>query len=45
VHTSFVSPVVVEAMARIRYGTRSRALAARFERRQDRWICTALEFA
>lgn len=45
VHTSFVTPVVAEATARVRYGARSRALAARFERREDRWICTALEFA
>ena len=45
VHTSLVSAEVAEASARIRYGGRSRALALRFERRQDRWICTALEFA
>ena len=45
VHASFVSPTVAEASARVRYGARSRALAMRFERRQDRWICTAMEFA
>ena len=45
VHTSLVSPVVAEASARVRYGARSRALALRFERRGDRWLCTALEFA
>ena len=45
VHTSFVSAGVVEASARVRYGPRSRALALRFERRRDRWVCTALEFA
>ncbi len=45
VHASFVSPTVVEASARVRYGPRSRALALRFERRRDRWLCTAMEFA
>lgn len=45
VHASFVSPTVVEASARVRYGARSRALALRFEDRRDRWICTAMEFA
>jgi len=45
VHTSFVSPAVAEASARVRYGPRSRALALRFERRRDRWVCTAMEFA
>jgi hypothetical protein len=45
VHTSFVSPAVAEASARVRYGVRSRALALRFERREDRWLCTAMEFA
>jgi len=45
VHTSFVSPRVAEASARVRYGGRSRALAMRFEHRKDRWLCTAMEFA
>ena len=45
VHTSLVSPSIAETTARVRYGARSRALAARFERRHGRWICTALEFA
>jgi len=45
VHTSFVSPIVAEASARIRYGARSRALALRFEKRRDRWVCSAMEFA
>jgi hypothetical protein len=45
VHTSFVSETAVEAGIRIRYGERCRAVAARFEHRRDRWICTALEFA
>jgi hypothetical protein len=45
VHTSLVSPMVAEASARVRYGARSRALALRFERRGERWLCTAMEFA
>jgi hypothetical protein len=45
VHTCWLEPEVVEASARIRYGERCRALAFRLERRQGRWITTALEFA
>jgi hypothetical protein len=45
VHSYFVTPTVVETSVHVRYGARSRALAARFEVRQDRWICTALEWA
>lgn len=49
VRASFVAEWVVEAAVRVRYGERSRALAARFERSHapdgDRWICTALEWA
>jgi hypothetical protein len=45
VHSSFLSPDVAEVSVHVRYGHRSRALAARFERRQGRWLCTALEFA
>ncbi len=45
VRTCFLSPAVVEAGVHVRYGERSRALAIRFERRQERWLCTALEFA
>lgn len=45
VHTCFVSREIVESGLHVRYGLRSRALAARFERRTDAWICTALEFA
>lgn len=44
-HTCFVTDDVAEVGARVRYGPRSRAVAARFERHRDRWICTALEFA
>lgn len=45
VHTCFVSRHVVEASAHVRYGQRSRALAGRFELNDNRWVCTALEFA
>ncbi|MFT4288674.1 Rv3235 family protein [Nocardioides sp.] len=46
VRTCFVAAGVVEAGLHVRYGQRSRALAARFERQSDdRWLCTALEFA
>lgn len=45
VRTCFVSPEVVEAGVHVRYGRRSRAIAARFERSDERWVCTALEFA
>jgi hypothetical protein len=45
VRTCFISPGVAEVSVHVRYGERSRAIAARFERTQDRWICTALEFA
>jgi hypothetical protein len=41
----FVSDRVVEVSAHVRYGRRSRAVAARFERRRDIWVCSALEFA
>ena len=45
VHTCFLSPDAAEVSVHVRYGCRSRAVAARFERRGDRWLCTALEFA
>lgn len=45
VHSCFVSREVAEVSVHVRYGCRSRALAARFERRGGRWLCTALEFA
>ncbi len=44
VHCSTVNEQVVETCIRIRYGERSRAIAARFEERQHGWVCTALEF-
>jgi hypothetical protein len=45
VRTCFVSDGVAEVSAHVRYGRRSRAVAARFERHRDRWVCSALEFA
>ena len=46
VRPCFINRDVVEVSTHVRYGERSRALAARFERTQDqRWRCTALEFA
>ncbi len=45
VHVDLVASDVAEACVRVRYGRRSRALAARFERRHEAWICTALEWA
>lgn len=45
VHLCFLDREVVEVSAHVRYGEHSRALAARFEERQQRWCCTALEFA
>ena len=45
VRSCFLSRQVVEVSVHVRYGGRSRALAARFELRSDRWQCTALEFA
>ncbi len=45
VHTRFVAPTVAETSIHVRYGERSRAVAARFEERRGRWLCTALDFA
>ncbi|WP_196780761.1 Rv3235 family protein [Nocardioides sambongensis] len=45
VHTCFVTPVIAECSVHLRYGDRGRAVAARFERLGERWICTALDFA
>lgn len=44
-HISFVAGHIVEASFVVRYGERSRAIAARFEVLDDRWQCSALEFA
>lgn len=45
VHACFLSHDTVEVSAHVRYGERSRAVAARFEQTNRRWCCTALEFA
>lgn len=45
VHPCFVAADVAETSVHVRYGERSRAVAARFERRAGRWLCTALDFA
>lgn len=45
VRSSFPSSTAAEVGVHLRYGARSRAVAARFERRETRWVCTALEFA
>ncbi|GAB2885004.1 Rv3235 family protein [Nocardioides pacificus] len=45
IHSCFVSREIAEVSARVRYGGRSRAVAARFEILGGRWQCTALEFA
>lgn len=44
-HTSFVTEDCAEVCLHVRYGRRSRAVAARFELIRDRWQITALEFA
>jgi hypothetical protein len=45
VHACFISDTVVECGVHVRHGARSRAVAARFERIGQRWICTALDFS
>ena len=45
VRTCFLPPATAEVSVHLRYGRRSRALAARFEHRSGRWQCCALEFA
>ena len=44
-HSSFVSEHCAEVSLHVRYGARSRAVAARFEVVRERWQVTALEFA
>jgi hypothetical protein len=44
-HASFVSERSAEVSLHVRYGARSRAVAARFELIRDRWQISALEFA
>lgn len=45
VHTCFVTDDIVECGVHVRHGERSRAVAVRFERVGQRWICTALDFS
>ncbi|MBL0748572.1 Rv3235 family protein [Nocardioides baculatus] len=44
VRTAMVRGDAVEASAHVRYGRRSRAVAARFEVVRDRWQCVAIQF-
>ena len=44
VRTAMVRGDAIEASAHVRYGRRSRAVAARFEVVRDRWQCVALTF-
>ncbi|GAA5114972.1 hypothetical protein GCM10023339_21220 [Alloalcanivorax gelatiniphagus] len=43
VRTALIRTDAVEASAHVRYGRRSRAVAARFEVVRDRWQCVALQ--
>jgi hypothetical protein len=43
VHVCQPHPECAEVSVHVRHGERSRALAVRLERREDRWLCTALE--
>ena len=45
VHSCFLGADVAEVSVHVRYGRRSRALAARFVHRGGRWQCSALDFA
>ncbi|KRC54843.1 MULTISPECIES: Rv3235 family protein [unclassified Nocardioides] len=45
VHSCFVTDDIVECGVHVRHGERSRAVAVRFERSGQRWICTALDFS
>ena len=44
VRTALIRTDAVEASAHVRYGRRSRAVAARFEIVRDRWQCVALSW-
>ncbi|GAA1924359.1 Rv3235 family protein [Nocardioides hwasunensis] len=44
VRTALIRDDAAEASAHVRYGRRSRAVAARFEVVRDRWQCVALSF-
>jgi hypothetical protein len=43
VHVCQPHPGCAEVSVHVRHGERSRALAVRLERRDERWLCTALE--
>jgi hypothetical protein len=43
VHVFRPGPACAEVSVHVRHGHRSRAIAARLERRQDRWLCVALQ--
>lgn len=45
VRACWVADDVAEVSVRARHGHRSRAVAIRFEKRGDRWLAVALEFA
>ena len=45
VHACWLSDDVAEVSVRARHGHRSRAVAIRFEKRSDRWLAVAMEFA
>lgn len=44
VRTALINDAALEASAHVRYGRRSRAVAARFEVVRDRWQCVALQW-
>ncbi len=44
VHVFLAAPTSAEVSVHVRHGQRSRAIAARIERLDGRWVCTALEF-
>ncbi|MEP6815462.1 MAG: Rv3235 family protein [Marmoricola sp.] len=44
VHLFQPGPMCAEISVHVRHGERSRALAARVEELEGRWVCTALEF-
>ena len=44
VRTALIRDDALEASAHVRYGRRSRAVAARFEIVRDRWQCVALQW-
>ncbi len=44
VHVFLPAPTSAEVSVHVRHGQRSRAIAARIEQLDGRWVCTALEF-